>query len=438
MFAFRVGSPRISLARTDCAKTSAVDSRTSGEEQSVVSAIYREEGPRVLATLIRLIGDFDLAEDAMQLAFAAAIEQWPRDGIPKNPRAWLVSTGRFKAIDAIRREKRLFTSLQEVAERREVFEEYEESSIEDDRLRLIFSCCHPTISREGQLALTLREVCGLTTEEIARAFLSPVATIAQRIVRAKSKIREERIPYEIPPLSELPERLQSVLQVTYLVFNEGYYASSGESLTRQVLSDEAIRLGRLLAELLPAPEVKGLLGLMLLQESRRAARASDSGDLILLADQDNTLWDQGLIVEGLSFCAQSFASGEPGPYSLQAGIAAAHVQGALTGATDWSKIVGLYDSMLQFQPSPVVELNRAVAISMEEGPSAGLDIVDRLLASRDLDGYGLAHATQGDFLRRLGRLQEASHAYLRALELTSQAAERRFLEGRLREVSQSS
>ena len=407
--------------------------------QTTIDAIYRAEGPRVLATLIRLLGDFDVAEDAMLAAFTAAVQQWPKDGIPGNPRAWLVSTGRFKAIDAIRRETRLFASLRAVAEAPETdfFPSFDESAIEDDRLRLIFTCCHPALPREAQVALTLREVCGLTTEEIARAFLTSTPTIAQRVVRAKAKIREERIPFEVPPLAELPERTESVLQAIYLLFNEGYYASSGESLTRQVLSDEAIRIGRLLAELLPEAEVLGLLALMLLQESRRAARVSIDGDVVLLADQDRSLWNEDLIAEGLTLCIQSLDSANPGPYVLQAGIAATHVRGARAGETDWGQIVVFYDRLLAVRPSPVVELNRAVAVSMRDGPDAGLAIVNELLTRGDLDGYGLAYATQADLYRRLGRYEEAAPAYARALELSTQTAERRFLEGRLREVSNS-
>lgn len=409
--------------------------------REVVDGIYRTEGPRVLSTLIRLLGDFDVAEDSMQAAFAAAVEQWPRDGIPDNPRAWLVSAGRFKAIDAIRHETRLFASLHQVARGKEgdgdLFPPYDESLIEDDRLRLIFTCCHPALSSDGQVALTLRDVCGLTTEEIARAFLTSVPTIAQRIVRAKAKIREENIRYEIPPLDELSERTQGVLQVAYLLFNEGYYASSGESLTRQVLSDEAIRLGRLVAELLPEPEVLGLLALMLLQESRRAARASETGDVVLFADQDQTLWDHTLIAEGFALCARAFESPSVGPYTLQAGIAVAHVRGALTADTNWNEIVGLYDSILESQPSAVVALNRAAALSMRDGPEAGLAVVDELLAQGELDDYGLAHATRGDLCRRLGRFGEASLAYARAIELTSQTAESRFLEARLREAREA-
>jgi RNA polymerase sigma-70 factor, ECF subfamily len=411
------------------------------EVRKEVDAIYRSEGPRVLSTLIRILGDLDMAEDAMAAAFAAAAERWPIDGVPGNPRAWLVSTGRFKAIDAIRVNTKLYAALTEIARRGddapELFPPVDESSIEDDRLRLIFTCCHPALPSEGQVALTLREVCGLTTEEIARAFLTSTPTIAQRIVRAKAKIREARIRYEVPPREELAERIQTVLQATYLLFSEGYYATSGDSLTKQVLSDEAIRLGRLVAELLPDPEVFGLLALMLLQESRRSARSSSGGDLILLADQDRTLWDQGLIEEGLTHCLRAFGSAELGPYAIQAGIAAFHVQGAMSGATDWDQIISLYDRLLDSQPSAVVELNQAAAVSMRDGPERALEIVDRLLAGGELDGYALAYATRADLCRRLERFAEARLDYARAIELTDQGSERRFLERRLREVLQT-
>jgi RNA polymerase sigma-70 factor (ECF subfamily) len=404
-----------------------------------IDEIYRREGSRVLATLIRLLGDFDLAEDAMLAAFAVAVEQWPRDGIPANPRAWLVSTGRFKTIDAIRRETRLFASLRAAANpETEFFPPYVETeSIDDDRLRLVYICCHPALSYEGQIALTLRDVCGLSTEEIASAFLTSTSTIAQRIVRAKAKIREERVPLELPPLSELSARTETVLKVIYLLFNEGYYASSGETLARQVLSDEAIRLGGLLAELLPEPEVFGLLALMLLHESRRAARTSEAGDLILLPDQDKSLWNYEMIAEGLSLVKRSFESSTPGLYALQASIAAIHVQGLLRGETDWDQIASLYESILRRGPSAVVELNRAVAISMRDGPAAGLAIVDRLLAGDELIEYGLAHATRADLCRRLGRFEQAGESYTRAIELSTQASERRFLMARLQEVCQS-
>lgn len=410
--------------------------------REVVDAIYRNEHARILATLIRLLGDFDLAEDAMQTAIALALEQWPRSGVPANPPGWLISTGRFKAIDAIRKEARTFAALYELVsqdrERYDLFPEYDESDIEDDRLRLIFTCCHPALSTEGQVALTLRDVCGMSTEEIARAFLTAVPTIAQRIVRAKAKIRERKIPYRIPPIEELPERMHSVLQVTYLLFNEGYYATSGESLTRQILSDEAIRLGRILAELMPDSEVFGLLGMMLLNEARRASRVTISGDIVLLADQDRSLWKMDMIAEGEALVADALSSTRPGALALQAGITAEHVTGAIKGHTDWSRIIGLYNLILADNPSPIVKLNRAAAISMRDGPLAGLALVGSLLADGELDGYGLAHSMQADCYRRLGLFGEARQAYARALTCTNQAAERRFLEGRMREVSQSS
>jgi RNA polymerase sigma-70 factor (ECF subfamily) len=416
-----------------------VSSESTETLLSEVDAIYRRESTRVLATLIRLLGNFDLAEDSMQAAFASAVEQWPKEGIPNNPRAWLVSTGRFKAIDAIRREKRLFASMCEAVALPEseltLFEAYDENVIEDDRLRLLFTCCHPVLSFEGQVALTLRDVCGLRTEEIARAFLCPSATIAQRIVRAKAKIREECVRYEVPPMLELHHRTQSVLQVTYLLFNEGYYASSGKELIKGDLSGEAIRLGRLLAELLPEPEVLGLLALMLLQESRREARVTSSGDIVLMPDQDSSRWDTAMIEEGLQLCDRASESKPCGTYALQAAIAAAHVKGALAHNTDWRQIVELYDQLLAQQSSPIVELNRSVAVSMSEGPSAGLAILDRLFDSGELAEYGLAHATKADFCRRLGKLEQAKSAYLRALKLSDQQSERRFLEERLREVS---
>jgi RNA polymerase sigma-70 factor, ECF subfamily len=418
-----------------------VQDRNRGTIQESVDAIYRGERAYVLSTLIRLLGDFDRAEDATQAAFSAAVEQWPRDGLPANPRSWLVSTGRFKAIDAIRREARMYGSLHEMARRdhdqSDPFQVDDQFAIEDDRLRLIFTCCHPALSTEGQVALTLREVCGMSTEEIARAFLISVPTIAQRIVRAKAKIREEKISYEVPPLAELPERTRSVLQAIYLLFNEGYYASSGESLTRQVLSEEAIRLGRVLAELFPDPAVFGLLGMMLLNESRRNSRVSETGDIVLMADQDKSIWDRGLIAEGLALCTLALASPAPSSYALQAGIAATHVQGALSGEMDWSRVVHLYDMILQDGPSAIVELNRAAAISMRDGPGAGLAALEGLFAGGELDGYPLAYSARADCCRRLGRFEEARQAYAKALELTTQAAERRFLESRLAEVSQS-
>ena len=394
----------------------------------------------MLATLIRLLGDFDLAEEALHDAFAAAVERWPVEGVPRNPRAWLVSAGRFSAMDALRRRTRFDASAAEIAARfgtpSEAFDPAAalDEELEDDRLRLVFTCCHPALKPEAQVALTLREVCGLTTEEIARAFLTSAPTIAQRIVRAKAKIREARIPYQVPSRAELPARLDAVLRVVYLVFNEGYAASSGESLTRQDLSSEAIRLGRLLVELLPEPEVLGLLALMLLHESRRAARATAEGDLVLLADQDRALWDRTAIAEGMALVRRAFASRRPGPYALQAAIAAVHAGARGAAETDWGEIVGLYDLLLRADPSPVVELNRAVAVAMRDGPETGLALVDALLERGELAGYHLAHAARADLCRRLGRTAEAKASYERALALARQEPERRFLERRLREL----
>ena len=406
--------------------------------REMVDAIYRSESRQVLATLIRLLSDFETAEEAMHDAFAAAVEQWARDGIPVNPRAWLVSTGRFKAIDGIRRRTRFDASLTELAKQLEhttsETEEWNEESVEDDRLRLIFTCCHPALSPEAQTALTLREVCGLATEELARAFLTKPATIAQRIVRAKAKIRDARIPYEVPSEKELPDRLDVVLRVIYLVFNEGYSASSGGSLTRHDLSGEAIRLGRLLIELLPEPEATGLLALMLLHDSRRAARTSSNGDLILLEDQDRTLWNQGQIAEGISLVARALSSGQVGPYTVQAAIASVHAQSPSASATDWAQIVALYDLLFQAQPSPVVELNRAVAVAMRDGPAAGLALIDSALTQGELRNYHLAHAARADLCRRLGQTAEARASYEQALILTQQEPEQRFLKRRLSEL----
>jgi len=402
-----------------------------------VDEVYRAESRRVFATLVRLLGDFDLAEEALHDAFHAALEQWPRDGVPANPRAWLVSAGRFKAIDGIRRRARL-DALEDFAEQVEAIADETPSGdgdeIEDDRLRLIFTCCHPALAPEAQVALTLREVCGLTTEEIAQAFLTSPATLAQRIVRAKAKIREARIPYEVPGPDELPQRLDSVLRVIYLVFNEGYSASSGKSVTRLDLSSEAIRVGRLLAALLPEPEAIGLLALMLLHESRRAARASATGELILLNDQDRWLWNRELIGEGSALVRGALASRRVGPYTLQAAIAAVHAEAADAEATDWNEIVGLYDVLLRTDPSPVIELNRAVAVAMRDGPAAGLALVDAILARGDLADYHLAHAARADLCRRMGNLAQAGAAYRRALALARQEPERRFLERRLAEL----
>ena len=406
------------------------------QARDAVDAVYRSDSRQVFATLIRLLGDFDIAEEALHEAFRAALEQWPRDGVPANPRAWLVSTGRFKAIDALRRGSR-FQPLPDDIDRRlagDDGKEPDESSVEDDRLRLIFTCCHPALAPEIQVALTLREVCGLTTEEIAHAFLIAAPALAQRIVRAKAKIRNARIPYQVPVLADLPDRLDAVLRVIYLVFNEGYSASSGATLTRHDLSGEAIRLGRLLTELLPEPEAVGLLALMLLQESRRAARTSPSGDLVLLEHQDRSLWNRDHIKEGLELIQRALSSRRFGPYTLQAAIAAVHAEAPNAAATDWVQIVGLYDVLLRAEPSPVVELNRAVAVAMRDGPGAGLSLIDAILARGDLENYHLAHAARADLCRRLGRTVEARAAYERALSLAQQEPERRFLKGRLAEL----
>jgi len=403
----------------------------------MVDAVYRAESRRVLATLIRLLGDFDLAEEALHDAFRAALEQWPRDGVPANPRAWLVSTGRFKAIDGMRRRARFETLDKDAAEMIVASDDpatWGSEDIQDDRLRLIFTCCHPALPPDAQVALTLREVCGLTTEEIARAFITAPPTLAQRIVRAKVKIRDAGIPYEVPSQADLPDRLESVLRVIYLVFNEGYSASSGASVTRHDLSGEAIRLGRLLIELLPEPEAMGLLAMMLLQESRRVARTSPAGDLILLGDQDRSLWSRDQIIEGLALVERALSSRRFGPYTLQAAIAAVHAEATDAAATDWSQIVGLYDVLERAAPSPVVGLNRAVAVAMRDGPSAGLALIDAILARGDLADYHLAHSARADLCRRLGRRAEARASYERALALTRQEPERRFLERRLAEL----
>jgi len=401
-----------------------------------VDAIYRSESRRVLATLIRLLGDFDLAEEGLHDAFTAAVEQWGEKGIPANPRTWLISTGRFKAIDRLRRREKFESADSAILDRLLATEMHEQSEegVEDDRLRLIFTCCHPALSPDAQIALTLREVCGLTTEEVAHAFLTPAPTLAQRIVRAKGKIRDARIPYEIPSRPDLPERLDSVLHVIYLVFNEGYLASSGASLTRADLSSEAIRLGKLLMELLPEPEAMGLLALMLLHEARRRSRTTPSGEMILLEDQDRSLWDRRQIEEGVELVERALSSHRFGPYTLQAAIAAVHTEASSPSATDWAQIVGLYDVLLRAEPSPVIELNRAAAIAMRDGPEAGLALIDAILVRGDLVDYHLAHAARGDLCRRLGRVQEAISAYRRALELATQEPERRFLSRRLDEL----
>jgi RNA polymerase sigma-70 factor (ECF subfamily) len=399
-----------------------------------VDAVYRSESRRVFATLIRLLRDFDLAEEALHDAFRAALEQWPRDGVPANPRAWLVSAGRFKAIDGIRRRAR-FSALDDLPEDADaLIAETPDSAgeeLEDDRLRLIFTCCHPALQPDAQVALTLREVCGLTTEEIAHAFLTAPPTLAQRIVRAKAKIRDAGIPYQVPEQADLPDRLDSVLRVIYLVFNEGYSASSGASLTRHDLSGEAIRLARLLVELLPEPEAMGLLALMLLHESRRAARTSAAGDLILLDEQDRSLWNREQIAEGTALVERALSSGRGGAYALQAAIAAVHAEAPSAEATDWAEIVALYEVLARIEPSPVVELNRAVAVAMRDGPEAGLVLIDAILARGDLLEYHLAHSARAELCRRLGRNTDALGSYQQALALVRQEPERRFLERRL-------
>ncbi len=421
----------------------------SGEENSTaaaasaareqVEAVYREESRRVFATLVRLLGDFDLAEEALHDAFASAIEQWPREGIPANPRAWLVSAGRFKAIDALRRVARFDASMADLAQRLDQSAREsplpDDEGIEDDRLRLIFTCCHPALAPEARVALTLREVCGLTTEEIARAFLTTPATLAQRIVRAKKKIKEAKIPYQIPSRADLPERIDGVLHVVYLVFNEGYSASSGATLTRAELSGEAIRLGRLLAQLLPEAEVIGLVALMLLQESRRTARTTASGEIVLLEQQDRSLWNGEQIAEGLRFVDQALATQQAGPYSLQAAIAAVHAQAASATETDWAQIAALYGVLLQVNPSPVIELNRAVAVAMRDGPAAGIALIDEILSRGELSEYHLAHAARADLCRRLGDRAAAIASYERALALVQQEPERQFLQRRIAELS---
>lgn len=407
--------------------------------RATLDTIYRNESRRVLATLIRLLGDFDLAEEALHEAFAAALKQWQRDGLPANPRAWLVSAGRFKAIDQLRRRARFDASLAEIA--RQLDSDSDEApnpgdeEVEDDRLRLIFTCCHPSLAADAQVALTLREVCGLTTEEIARAFLAAPATVAQRIVRAKAKIRDAGIPYEVPAHADLAHRLDSVLHVIYLVFNEGYSASAGAELTRASFASEAIRLGRLLIELLPEPEAMGLLALMLLHESRSATRTAADGELILLDQQDRSQWNHQQIAEGSALIVSALNSRRFGPYTLQAAIAAVHAEAPTAAATDWSEIVGLYTLLLRINPSPVVALNRAVAVAMRDGPAAGLALVDAIFAAGELADYHLAYSARADLCRRLGRTEEAAAAYRQALALARQGPEQRFLEKRLAELA---
>jgi RNA polymerase sigma-70 factor (ECF subfamily) len=415
--------------------------RSTEQIRELLDSLYRVDSGRILATLIRLLGDFDLAEEAMHEAFAAALSVWPQSGVPGNPRPWLISTARFKAIDTLRRRARFDASQDELGRHLEAQlssaekSDEEEDSVEDDRLRLIFTCCHPSLPPEARVALTLREVCGLTTEEIAKAFLITPRTLAQRIVRAKTKIRETKIPYEVPTPQELPERLGAVLQVIYLVFNEGYSAAAGTEVTRAELTGEAIRLGRLLAELQPEePEVIGLLSLMLLQESRHAARTSQTGELILLEKQDRSLWNREQIAEGVALLETALKSGRFGSYTLQAASAAVHAEAESVAATDWRQIVALYNQLLRIQPSPVVELNRAVAIAMSDGPEAGLTHIDAMLEHGELANYYLAHSARADLYRRLGRTAEARSSYEKALALTQQEPERQFLQERIRQL----
>jgi RNA polymerase sigma-70 factor (ECF subfamily) len=405
------------------------------DPREVVERVYRADSRRVLATLIRLLGDFDLAEEALHDAFTAAVEHWPTEGIPDKPVPWLVSAGRFRAIDAIRKRARFDASQAEIISQFDRADTLTgDDELDDDRLRLVFTCCHPALTPDAQLALTLREVCGLTTEEIARAFFVTPTTIAQRIVRAKAKIRDAKIPYQVPELPDLPERLDMVLHVVYLVFNEGYSASAGSSLTRADLSAEAIRLGRLIVELLPLPEAEGLLALMLLHESRRAARASADGSLVLLDEQNRSLWNRELIAEGSVLVERAITSRRFGGFTLQAAIAAVHAEARAASETDWAEIVGLYDVLRRADPSPVVELNRAAAVAMRDGPAAGLSLIDALLGRGELTDYHLAHSARADLCRRLGRVDDARASYARALSLAKQEPERRFLEKRLQEL----
>ena len=417
-----------------------MSARSTEQVSELLDSLYRVDAGRILATLIRLLGDFDLAEEAMHEAFAAALSLWPTSGVPDNPRPWLISTGRFKAIDTLRRRARVDASHDELvryleAQWSSAESSKEEDSVEDDRLRLIFTCCHPSLPPEAHVALTLREVCGLTTEEIAKAFLITPRTLAQRIVRAKAKIRDTPIRYEVPSPQELPERIDAVLQVVYLVFNEGYSAAAGVELTRAELTGEAIRLGRLLRELLPEPEVLGLLSLMLLQESRHPARTSPSGELILLENQDRSLWNREQIAEGVALVERALKSHRFGSYTLQAAIAAVHAEAESAAVTDWRQIVALYNRLVRIQPSPIVELNRAVAVAMRDGPEAGLALIDAVLARGELANYCLAHSARADMCRRLGRTAEARSSYEKALALTQQEPERKFLQERLRQLS---
>jgi RNA polymerase sigma-70 factor, ECF subfamily len=414
--------------------------RSTEQIRELLDSLYRVDSGRILATLIRLLGDFDLAEEAMHEAFAAALSLWPTAGVPDNPRPWLISTARFKAIDTLRRRARFDASQDELvhyleAQWSSAERPNEEDSVEDDRLRLIFTCCHPALPPEAHVALTLREVCGLTTEEIAKAFLSTPRTLAQRIVRAKAKIRDTSIRYEVPSMQELPKRLDAVLQVIYLVFNEGYSSGSGAEVTRAELTGEAIRLGRLLSELLPEPEVMGLLSLMLLQASRQAARTTPTGELILLDCQDRSLWNREQIAEGVALVERALKSHRFGSYTLQAAIAAVHAEAESAAVTDWRQIVALYNQLARIQPSPVVELNRAVAIAMRDGPGVGLAFIDAVLAQGELANYHLAHSARADMCRRLGRIAEARSSYEKALALTQQEPERKFLQERLRQLN---